>query len=178
MNSGYTFASLDVVSLFTNVPVDFVYEGISNRWNLIERNTSIPKDEFIKVVKLILESTYFSFNKTIYRQIFGTPMGSPLSPIIANLVLRDLKTKAINKLPFKLFLYRRYVDDILLAASHDQSNIILDTFNSIHDRLQFTLEISINNRINFLDITIILDDQRICHWLYSWNIIREKSLPE
>jgi len=28
-------------------------------------------------------------------------------------------------------------------------------------RLQFTLEIDINNRINFLDVTIILDDQTI-----------------
>jgi len=72
-----------------------------------------------------------------------------------------LETKAIEKLPFELPLYRRYVDDVLLAASLDQFNIILDTFNSFHVRLQFTLEISINNRINFLDVTIILDDQKI-----------------
>jgi len=138
-----------------------LYPLILNRWNLIERNTSIPKEEFIRAIKLILESTFFSFDKIIYKQIFGTPMGSPLSPIIADMVLRDLETKAIEKLPFELPLYRRYVDDILLAASLDQFNIILDTFNSFHVRLQFTLEISINNRINFLDVTIILDDQKI-----------------
>jgi len=88
-------------------------------------------------------------------------MGSPLSPIIADLVLRDLEIKAIDKLPFEFPLYRGYVDDILLAAHFDQLGTILDTFNSFHDRLQFTLEISINNRINFLDVTIILDDQKI-----------------
>jgi len=120
LDFGYTLASLDVVSLFTNVPVENVYEGISNRWQLIERNTAIPKKEFILALKLTLESTFFSFDKIIYKQIFGTPMGSPLSPIIADLVLQDLEMNAIKKLPLHLPLYYRYVDDILLAAPVDR----------------------------------------------------------
>jgi len=161
MDFGCTLASLDVVSLFTNVPLEYVYDSILNRWNLIERNTAIPKDEFVKAIKLVLESTFFSFNGAIYKQIFGTPMGSPLSPIIADLVLRDIETKAISKLNFELPLYYRYVDDILLAASKDQLDAILDTFNSFHQRMQFTLEISDNNRINFLDVAIIIEEGKI-----------------
>jgi len=161
MDHGCTLASLDVVSLFTNVPFEYVYEGIDNRWKLIERNTAIPKEEFINAIKLVLESTFFVFNGIFYKQIFGTPMGSPLSPIIADLVLRDIETKAIEKLPFQLPLYRRYVDDILLAASVDQFDVIVETFNSFHKRLQFTLEMSIDNKVNFLDVTIILDDRKI-----------------
>jgi len=57
LESGCTLASLDVVSLFTNVPIEYVYEGISKRWNLIECNTTIPKEEFISAIKLVLEST-------------------------------------------------------------------------------------------------------------------------
>jgi len=34
-------------------------------------------------------------------------------------------------------------------------------FSIRFERLQFTLEIGINNRINFLDVTITLDDQKI-----------------
>jgi len=63
----------------------------------------IPKEDFISAIKLVLESTYFSFNKIVYKQIFGTPMGSPLSPIVADLVLRE--TKAIGRLPLELPLY-------------------------------------------------------------------------
>jgi len=55
----------------------------------------------------------------------------------------------------------RYVDDILLAAPIDHLPKILETFNSFHERLQFTLEISNNNCINFLDIKIFLEDQKI-----------------
>jgi len=71
----------------------------------IERNTAISKEEFIRAIKLF-ESTFFSFNKIVYKQIFGTPLGSSLSPIIADLVLRDLETKAIKRLPFELPLLK------------------------------------------------------------------------
>jgi len=65
-------------------------------------------------VKMVLDSTFFSFNSKIYKQKFG-PMGSPMSPIIAGLVMDDLETKALKILNFQLPLYYRYVDDIMLA---------------------------------------------------------------
>jgi len=161
LDSTNTLASLDVVSLFTNVPVENIYDAISNRWQFIERNTAIPKDCFMLALKLILESTFFVFDNKIYKQIFGTPMGSPLSPIVADLVLQDLETNVFNKLPSSLPLYYRYVDDILLASPVDQLYKIQEVFNSIHERLQFTLEISTDNKINFLDVTIIIKNQKI-----------------
>jgi len=161
LEPGYTFASLDVISLFTNVPIEYAYDAIVRRWSLIERNTAVPMNEFMCAIRLVLESTFFAFDKTVYRQVFGTPMGSPLSPIIADLVLRDLERKAIEKLPISLPIYYRYVDDILLAAPTNQLENILTVFNSFHNRLQFTLEISSNDMINFLDVTIFLDDRKI-----------------
>jgi len=59
-------------SIFSNA---LAIESILNRWTLIEKNTNIFKD-FIGAIKLILSSTYF--NSKIYRQTFGSPMGSPL----------------------------------------------------------------------------------------------------
>jgi len=92
----YKLASLDVVSLFTNVPHEWVFENIAKKWDSISVNTKIPKEEFLLAIKLILNSTFFSFNKIIYKQIFGTPMGSPLSLIILDLVLQDLEQLAIS----------------------------------------------------------------------------------
>jgi len=142
--------------MLLNVPHEWVYKSISDRWNLISVNTYISKEEFSFTIKLILNSTFISFNKIISKQVFGTPMSSPISLIISDLVSRDLEQIAITQLPIQLPFYFRYVDNILLTAP-EFFDYILDIFNSFHERLQFTLEINNNDRINFLDVTIIID---------------------
>jgi len=64
--------------------------------NLSSKGTNIPKNEILKALKLILELTYFKFIEIIYKQKFGTPMDSPLLPIIAEIVLQDLEKKALG----------------------------------------------------------------------------------
>ncbi|KYN38511.1 hypothetical protein ALC56_07111 [Trachymyrmex septentrionalis] len=51
-------------------------------FHLIERKTNIPKREFFKVLELICNSTIFCFNDKFYKQTFGVPMDSSLSPIV------------------------------------------------------------------------------------------------
>jgi len=93
-------------------------------------------------------------------------MGSPLSPIISDIVLQDLETDALQLLPHEIPIYYKYVDDILFAAPRSQFNI-LTTFNSYHPRLKFTLEHSQNNEINFLDIKVMNDDNVITFDIYK-----------
>jgi len=143
--------SLDVTSLFTNVPLDLVLDSISKRWPLIQKNTKISKNEFVQAIKFIFTSTFFIFNKVIYKQTFGTPMGSPLSPVIADIVMRDLETYCLNSINCQLTFYYRYVDDIVMAVSPDNINLIFDTFNSFHDRIKFTIEYEESRSISFLD---------------------------
>ena len=75
--------SLDVVSLFTNVPVDLALQVLHHRWTEIAEHTSINRDDFLQAVKFVLEANIFSFNGIFYKQVFGTAMGSPISPVIA-----------------------------------------------------------------------------------------------
>jgi len=42
MEPNYKIVSLDVTSLFTNVPIDLEMESIGRRWDSISRNTLIP----------------------------------------------------------------------------------------------------------------------------------------
>jgi len=59
--------SLDVVSLFTNIPLDLAINNIAKRWQYLERFTKITKSEFIAAINFILSSTYFKFNNKIYK---------------------------------------------------------------------------------------------------------------
>ena len=67
-------------------------------------------------------------------------MGSPLSPIAADIAMDDLETKRIASLPFKLPFFFRYVDDIITAVPTDKIDTILNTFNSYKHKIQFTIE--------------------------------------
>jgi len=119
-------------------PIDLALESISRRWNSISLNTSIPAEEFKDAVKFkddVLDSTYFMFNNVCYKQIHGTPMGSPLSPIIADLVMQDLDTATLRSLPFELPFYYRYVDDIILMAPSKSLNLML---RSIHNMIDYS----------------------------------------
>jgi len=168
ISSDEILISLDVVSLFTNVPRDLVIEGIKKRWRSIENNIGLPEDEFILAVQFILSSTYFTFNNVIYQQTYGTPMGSPLSPVIADIVVQDLESIALNSIGIDLRFYFRYVDDILLVSPKNQLDRILDTFNSINNRLQFTMETEKNRNISFLDVSIsVHNDTLILNWYHK-----------
>jgi len=82
-------------------------------------------------------------------------MGFPLSPILADIVMQDLEVKAIKNLDFEIPVYYRYVDDILLITPANRVDIILNSFNSIHNRLQFTVEYEKNRSISFLDLIFL-----------------------
>jgi len=72
--------------------------------------------------------------------------------------MQDLEAKAINELNIKFPIYYRYVDNIVLLTPNNIVGDIFNTFNSIHSRLQFTLELEKNRALNFLDLTLIISD--------------------
>jgi len=72
---------------------------------------------------------------------------------------------------FELPFYYRYVDDIALAVPRDKSKEVLDLFNSVHPRLQLTLEIG-GKSLNFLDVTIITITM-----YYNLIIIQNQHFP-
>jgi len=76
--------SLDVTSLFTNVPLDIALDEPVRRWDSIKCATNISKNEFINVIKFVLTSTYFTFNDYLQTNFWHTYGFSPF-PIISNM---------------------------------------------------------------------------------------------
>jgi len=92
----------------------------------------------ISAIDMVLSSTSFVFNGRHYKQIYDSPMGSPLSPILADIVIEDLETLSLQKLDFVVYTYYRYVDDMFMIIPATKLDSVLKIFNSYHPRLKFT----------------------------------------
>ncbi len=123
--------SFDVVSLFTSIPQDtakrITNEPLTNddSW---QTRTNLDKDDIVELLNLCL-FTEFSFQNSYYRQISGTPMGSPLSSFLAEAVMQDLEKRSVTHNP-DIKTWNRYVDDVLATVKKDKTDDILHCINN------------------------------------------------
>lgn len=157
----HILVSFDVVSLYTSIPLRLVLDSLEKRKHYFNDDTGILLQELKMAIEFIMSSTFFQFNSEIYQQISGLPMGSPLAPILANLVMIDLEEFCLSKLNFNVPLYKRYVDDCILALPIDKIDFTLDIFNQYDNNIRFTSEIEVDGKIPFLDLLLIRENQNI-----------------
>lgn len=159
---GQTWSESEVMcSFFTNTPIEKVIEIIEKKWNEISKYTSIPMEYFLKMVSLCTNNSYFLFNGNCYRQSYGTPMGSSISPILEEILMDEILDRAIikvkNTIGIEIRLIKKYVDDIFIVLPHEAINDVLEIFNSIEQRIQFTHENEAKQTLPFLDMIVIRD---------------------
>lgn len=163
--------SFDVVSLFTNIPIHLAISNILNKWEKITEITDIPKKQFLKILQFCLkDNNYFKFDGKHYFQLYGMPMGNPLSPTIADIVLDALLDdviKELNSKDIKIKFISKYVDDLFAIIKKPDEAQILKTLNAYHNKLQFTIEKENNDKIAYLDMMIIKRSGKI---ITNWFI--------
>ena len=152
-----TLASFDVESLFTNVDVDKAITILAQKMDQNTKwmtKTRMSKERVLKLSQMCIKSNHFVFQKQNYSQTFGLAMGSPLSPLLANLFMEELEEKAQNQCQNSILFYRRYVDDCLvIAKTPEDLHSILAVFNRIdpNGRIRLTIEDEIDGKLPFLD---------------------------
>ena len=155
-------ASLDVESLFTNIPLE---ETIKNCVNDLFSNNfysgKLSRKDLYELLKLATTESSFIFDNKLYKQIDGVAMGSPSGPTLANAFLCHSKKNWLNECPsqFKPVIYRRYVDDIfVLFKSKEHLKLFVNDTNSKHRNIKFTFETEDSN--NFSDVKITRKNKR------------------
>ena len=105
----------------------------------------------IALLQFVLDNNFFVFQGDHYKQIFGCPMGSPVSAILANLVMEHVEEKALLSAPNPPKWWFRYVDDSHVCVKREHVDEFHSHLNSINTNIKFTIEIESEGSIAFLD---------------------------
>ena len=105
---------------------------------------------------LCAKNAHFTLNSKTYVQVDGIAMGFPLSPVLANIFMVELEQNIIPTLFKDISLWKRYVDDTICFVNSNRISHVLESLNSFHSNIKFTVKIEKGNIIAFLDILLIL----------------------
>ena len=95
-NKTDTLVSFDIVSLFTNVPID---ESLTIVRNKLQRDETLPERSplsvkaLMELLEICLKTTYFQVKDEFLDQNQAMAMGSPLSPILSNIYIWNTSNK-------------------------------------------------------------------------------------
>ena len=147
--------SFDILSLFTNVPPAETTQICADALYSSEHPPApFPRQIFVKLMEMATSSVEFSFNDIMHRQIDGVAMGSPLGPALANIFVGYFESKLFQTTS-KPEMYYRYMDDTFVVFSdEDECDLSLDSLNSLHPSLRFTIKKESNLALPFLDVLV------------------------
>ena len=157
-----TLVSLDVTSLYPNIPIT---ESIDIILKFIEdhNNPTHPPICIIKsLLSFVLKYNCFNFGDLFFLQVHGIAMGTKLAPNYANLFMADFENKFVFNYPIQPTYYRRYIDDIFFIWEYSTTELqqFIDHLNSRHPTIKFTQTIS-DKQITYLDLDIYINETRL-----------------
>ena len=91
------------------------------------------------LLHLCLTSTYFQYNGKHYKQLHGEARGSPVSVVVAEIVMQNIEEQALATYSETLPLWLRYVDDTITAVHENKVDEFHEHKHSTS--IQFTKEI-------------------------------------
>ena len=89
----------------------------------LPQRTSMSIQQTTTLLEFCLTNTYFLFQGKYFEQVQGAAIGSPISPLIANLFMEGFEVKALSTCHHPPSLWLRFVDDtcVITRAEHSQA---------------------------------------------------------
>ena len=174
----YKLVSFDVKSLFTSIPLQLALQCTETAIRQSTDSLPLPTDDIMDLLNICLTSTYFQYNGKHYKQLHGTAMGSPVSVVIAEIVMQNIEERALSTCRQTIPLWLRYVDDTFTAVRHDEIDAFHNHLNEQNTDIQFTREVEENGKLPFLDCLVSHNDNSLRTTVYRKPTHTDRLLDE
>ena len=160
--------SLDVKSLFTNVPLHRTIGIVLRRtYDKHELQTSITRSEMKELLILCTKNVHFTFDNVIKVQNDGVAMGSPLGPVLSDIFMIELETSLLPELTDYIQFWKRYLDDTICFIKVGSVNYILSLLNSFDVNINFAYELEHGGKLPFLNVLLCRKGKKIYTTVYK-----------
>ncbi|KFD64516.1 hypothetical protein M514_12999 [Trichuris suis] len=146
-SSSDILVSYDVKDLFTSIPIPYTLNVLQD---LLYTDQSFPERTKLspfQIVQLVsfcmLKGNFFHFQGRFYKQQSGAPMGSPLSPVLADVLMEYLEDRAFSEADHTILshFFKRCVDDIFVIIESGQEDRFLTFLNELFpNTISLTIE--------------------------------------
>lgn len=151
INNIISISTLDINNMYNELNRD---DLITQLKTLIDPQLYNTELLFTLINFDLYESSYFKFNNILYKQNKGIPMGSNTSSLYSEIYIDLIIYKHMEELlNIGLIKITKYCDDFLIIAKPGTEDKIKTFLESIL-KLQFTINLMINNSITYLDLNI------------------------
>ena len=138
---GILLCTLDVTSLYTNIPHSEGIQSIKEMLAINKPPDTLPHNSYIiELLELVLTNNHFEFNGEFYHQLSGTTMGTKLAPSYANLFMAKFEDKYVYTYRHQPLLWKRFIDDIFLIWPHGKNSLVefIEHLNTVHPTIIHT----------------------------------------
>ncbi|XP_067143701.1 uncharacterized protein [Centruroides vittatus] len=149
----------DYENMYLSVKIESCKEALLQFLFDVNPELARYNEEISEMANLVCYESCFSFNGQAYRQKRGVPMGSPVSGILCELVIRKLEKKVLYDFKKDVLYFKRYVEDVLIVwRNNSMIGKFVKRVNSNNDGLKLKMEQKSSLAIHFLDINIVFKE--------------------
>ena len=126
LQKGAIIGTLDVTSLYTNIPNGEGLSVIEEKLKEIRDPRLMPTNRsLVELLEMVLTMDHIQFNGRHFLQKRGTAMGTRLAPSYANLFMENVETAALQNHEKRPQIWLRYIDDIFFVWTHGKAELEL-----------------------------------------------------
>ncbi|KFD46131.1 hypothetical protein M513_12997 [Trichuris suis] len=163
--------SYDVKDLFTSLPIP---ETLQILLELLSSDETLPQRTKLNPFHIVnlcsfcmLEANTLHFQGSFYKQENGAPMGSPLSPVLAEMEHFERRVFFHTDSEFAPTYFKRYVDDFFAILKRGTEDSFLKILNlKFPNVITYTIEKEVQGKIPFLDTLIVRTQEGIKTTVY------------